>query len=170
MGEKHTMYGYFSDPSPCLVSWIDRNMPELGGYRGVRIRCCDRLPFQWLPGFMPTVRGITLWDTIYLKHDCCPIDPTSSDSVELLFHELVHVGQFRRRRISFPVRYLIDLARVGYWSIPAEKEARDRGEELARTYLNERPRVPPSTIFLVAGLRGESATTASNLLTEEVNK
>ena len=133
------MSEYYSDLPPCLVSWIDRNMPELGGYRGVRIRCRARLPFQWLPGFMPTVRGITLWDTIYLKHDCCPIDPMSADSVELLFHELVHVGQFRRGRFAFPVRYLIDLARLGYWNIPAEQEARDRGEELARLYMKERP-------------------------------
>ena len=133
------MAGHDLELAPCLVEWIEQNMPEIGGLREVRVRCCDRLPFQWLPGFMPTVRGITLWNTVYLKNVCCPIDPASMESVEFLLHELVHVGQFRRGPLSFPARYLIDLARVGYWNIPAELEARERAEELLRRYQKELP-------------------------------
>ncbi len=133
------MAGDTLDLAPCLVEWIERSMPELGGMAGVRVRCRDRLPFQWLPGFMPTVQGITLWNTIYLKRACCNIDPANRSSVELLLHELVHVGQFRRGPLTFPLRYLIALARFGYWSIPAEQEARDRAEELIGRYEKELP-------------------------------
>ena len=133
------MAGHDIQLAPCLADWIEHHMPEIGGMRGVRIRCCDRLPFEWLPGFMPAVRGITLWNTIYLKRVCCPIDPASLDSVDLLFHELVHVGQFRGGWISFPARYLFDLARVGYWDIPAEREARERAAELRDRYRQDAP-------------------------------
>lgn len=133
------MAAYECPIAPCLAAWIEENMPEVGGLSGVRIRCCDRIPFEWLPGFMPGVQGITLWNTIYLKKHCCPIDPAGLESVKLLFHELVHVGQFRRGAFSFPVRYLLDLARLGYWKIPAEREARDRAEELVRLYRKEPP-------------------------------
>jgi len=123
----------------CLSEWIEQNMPELGGMGGVRILCCDRLPFQWVPGFMPNIVGITLWNTIYLRRTVCPIDPNDPAGTSLLFHELVHVGQFRRGPIAFPVRYLIDLIRVGYCRIPAEQEARDRASELSLLYHQDRP-------------------------------
>ena len=74
----------------CLSEWIEQNMPELGGMGGVRILCCDRLPFQWVPGFMPNIVGITLWNTIYLRRTVCPIDPNDPAGTSLLFHELVH--------------------------------------------------------------------------------
>jgi len=131
--------GYDIAIAACLMEWIDRNMPELRGTHGVRVRCCDRLPFQWLPGFMPAVCGITLWNTIYLKRAVCRIEPGDLASVELLLHELVHVGQFRRDPISFPLVYLVHLARFGYWNIPAEREARDRAEDLIKRYRQERP-------------------------------
>jgi hypothetical protein len=133
------MRGHVLKIEPCLVEWIEKNMPELGGMGGVRIQCCDRLPFQWVPGFMPTVSGITLWNTIYLKKRVCAIRPSDLDRVELLLHELVHVGQFRRGWLSFPLRYLVDLLRVGYWNIPAEKEARERSEELMILYQKDLP-------------------------------
>lgn len=114
-------------------------MPELGGTKDVRVRCCDRLPFSWLPGFMPNVRGITLWNTIYLGREYRDLDTGSADDVELLLHELVHVGQFRRAPFGFPLRYLLDLARVGYIAIPAEQEARARAAELLAQYLEDRP-------------------------------
>jgi hypothetical protein len=133
------MSGHNSEIAPCMAGWIERNMPEIGGMRGVRVRCCDILPFQWLPGFMPTVVGITLWNTIYLKKRCCPIDPHNLELVGLLLHELVHVGQFRRGPLLFPLRYLIDLARFGYWNIPAESEAREREKELLDQYIKELP-------------------------------
>lgn len=133
------MAGFDSELAPCLVAWIEANMVELGGMRRVRVRCCDRLPFQWLPGFMPTVQGITLWNTVYLKKRYCPIDPGRLDLVELLLHELVHVVQFRRGPLVFPLRYLYDYVRVGYRSNPAEEEARNRSEELIIRYCQERP-------------------------------
>ena len=133
------MEGRFLKLESCLVEWIEKNMPEIGGMKGVQIQCRDSLPFQWVPGFMPTVTGITLWNTIYLKKRVCAIRPEDLDRVELLLHELVHVGQFRRGWLSFPVRYLFDLLRVGYWNIPAEKEARDRAAELLALYQKDMP-------------------------------
>jgi hypothetical protein len=135
----NSMAGLNSEIPACLAEWIERNMPEIGGLKGVRVRCCDRLPFQWLPGFMPDVRGITLWNTIYLKERWCPILAEDPDLVGLLVHELVHVGQFRRAPLLFPLRYLWDLARVGYWKIPAEQEARERETEFLRQYLHDQP-------------------------------
>lgn len=133
------MAGYDAEIAPCLAGWIERNMQEIGDLRRVRVRCCDMLPFQWLPGFMPTVRGITLWNTVYLKRQCCPIDPANLDLVELLLHELVHVVQFRRGPLIFPLQYLVAYARVGYWRIPAEVEARNRAEELLDGYRRDFP-------------------------------
>ena len=133
------MEAFYSGIKPCLIEWIGRNMPEIGGMRGVRVRCCDRLPFEWLPWFMPTIAGITLWNTVYLKKRYCPIDPSVTDLVDLLLHELVHVGQFRRGPIVFPIRYLLDLARVGYWNIPAEREARERAKELSEQFAKDAP-------------------------------
>lgn len=128
--------------APEFSAWIESHMPELGGLRGVRIRCVDRVPFEWLPGFLPGVRGLTLWNTVYLEHQCCPIDPANRDHVELLLHELVHVAQFRRAPLLFPVVYLIEFARRGYYNIPAEVEARRRAAELIVTYLKDQGHQP----------------------------
>ena len=123
----------------CLAQWIELKMPEVGGLRGIRVRCCDTLPFEWLPGFLPGVRGITLWNTIYLKKSCCPIDANNAERVGLLLHELVHVRQFRQSPVLFPLRYLLDLARLGYWNIPAEREAYEREKDLLDQYRKELP-------------------------------
>ena len=133
------MGAHNTEIAPCLAAWIERQMPEVGGLRGVRIRCCDSLPFEWLPGFMPNIAGITLWSTVYLRPRYCPIDPSIPALIDLLLHELVHVGQFRRAPLLFPIRYLIDLARFGYWDIPAEREARDRAKELMELYRSDPP-------------------------------
>lgn len=131
--------GYSIEIKPCLIAWINVVMPNVGGVGKVRIRCCDKLPFEWLPGFLPNAQGITLWNTIYLKNRCCPIDPSDDASVELLLHELVHIEQFRRGYVSFPLQYLVDLARVGYWKIPAEVEARRVAAELMERYKADCP-------------------------------
>ena len=120
-----------------LIEWIDVNMPEIGGFAGVRIRICKRLPFQWVPGFMPTIRGITLWNTIYLKPQCHPLSVDDPDKMSLLFHELVHVGQFRKNWVLFPIGYLFDLVRLGYWNVPAEIEARSQEKRLLSLYREE---------------------------------
>ena len=122
-----------------LIVWIEAKMPELQGFSGVRIRICERLPFEWVPGFMPTIKGITLWNTVYLKPSCHPLSLDDPDKMSLVFHELVHVCQFRRGWLSFPLRYLFDLVRVGYWNVPAEIEARSREKELVKLFLEDYP-------------------------------
>lgn len=126
----------------CLAAWIDTNMTELGGVQTVRFVPCDRVPFEWLPGFLPNVRGLTLWNDVYLKRDCLPIDVDDEDAVELALHELVHVAQFRRNWLGFPLLYLCHFVRFGYWNIPAEAEARGRAGQLLRQYQKDRPCTP----------------------------
>ena len=59
----------------------------------------------WALG-MASVAGITLWNTVFLA-------PDVPFSAELLLHELAHVRQFQESR-AFPLRYLLESARVGY--------------------------------------------------------
>ena len=121
----------------CLADWIDRKMPELGGVRRVRIIFCDSLPFEWLPGDRSKIEGITLWGEIYLRSRFHPIDPHDPDKIELLLHELVHVEQFRKNPLLFPINYLLEHVKTGYWDNPAEVEARSRAEKLMKEYLLE---------------------------------
>lgn len=59
----------------------------------------------WMLG-TAAVAGITLWSTVFLGQHV-PF------SAELLLHELAHVRQFGERR-AFPIRYILESARVGY--------------------------------------------------------
>jgi hypothetical protein len=54
--------------------------------------------------------------------------------IELVLHELVHVMQFRRNPITFPLRYLINHVRYGYDRNPAEVEARETAARLSAVY------------------------------------
>jgi hypothetical protein len=121
----------------CLADWIDRKMPEVGGVRGIRIIFCDSLPFEWLPGDRSKIDGITLWGEIYLRISFHPIDPRDPIKVELLLHELVHVQQFRRNPLIFPINYLLEHVKSGYWNNPLEVEARSLAEKLIQEYLLE---------------------------------
>ncbi len=107
-------------------------MPDVGDPARVALYCCDRLPF-----FIGTrYSGFTLYGRIYLRRSYFPLDLTEFGTLDLLFHELTHVAQFRKRPLLFPLSYLLHLARYGYWDIPAEIEARERGHVLAQQYLN----------------------------------
>lgn len=123
-----------------LADWIDGALPELGGVRRVRLVACARLPFEWLPGERRAYEAITLWRRVYLRDRFCPLDARDRGDVELLLHELIHVLQFRRNPLLFPLLYLLGLARHGYADHPAEREARVRAKELARMYWEETAR------------------------------
>lgn len=66
---------------------------------------------------MPQVRGVTFGSTILLG----PLEDAN-----VFEHELVHVEQFLRYPIIFPVLYLYQLARYGYRYAPLEDEAYTR--------------------------------------------
>jgi len=117
-----------------VCEWIDGAMPEIGGARTVRILRCSSLPFSWLPGFSARFRGLTLWRCVYIHERVGTAEPHNPDWMELLFHELVHVSQFRQRPLLFPLSYLWKLARIGYAQHPAEIEARERGAALSAAF------------------------------------
>jgi hypothetical protein len=73
----------------------------------------------WVAGMFLGRRGvsaITLWNVVFLAHDA-PWDP------ELLLHELRHVHQFGER-LAFPVLYLLESIRRGYFHNRYEVDAR----------------------------------------------
>ena len=61
--------------------------------------------------------AITLWRTVFLS-------PSARVDAELLLHELRHVQQFEAS-LTFPVRYLWESARRGYFANRYEVDARD---------------------------------------------
>jgi hypothetical protein len=69
-----------------------------------------------------TVAAITFWDTVFVA-------PEARISAELLLHEFAHVRQFAGSP-AFPVRYLWDAVRRGYYM--------NRFEVDARTYAADR--------------------------------
>jgi len=81
--------------------------------------------------------GLTLANRVYLRAEHCPIDPSDKNTVELIFHELVHVLQFRRNPLRFPFRYLLDHLRYGYANNPAEAEARSFAAQRVHEYFRE---------------------------------
>lgn len=64
-----------------------------------------------------SVAGITLWRTVFLGRHA-PL------SLELLLHELRHVQQFEESRL-FPVQYLWETVKSGYFSNRFERDARE---------------------------------------------
>jgi hypothetical protein len=63
-----------------------------------------------------SVAGITLWNTVWLAPDVVMSD-------ELLLHELRHVHQFQASA-TFPLRYLWETLRRGYFANRFEVDAR----------------------------------------------
>jgi len=120
-----------------LADWIDRKIELRGGVREVRILSCDALPFDWLPGDRSRFSGITLFGSIYLRKRIV-INPNDHSAIHLLLHELVHIRQFQTRNL-FALRYVMGLARYGYWHHPAEIEARDVSEKLMQEFVLEKP-------------------------------
>ena len=120
-----------------LSAWIKANMTGAPDLRRVRIFCDTTIPFDWLPGNREKYIGITLWDKIWLRE---PFELNCEGAYELLFHELVHVRQFQRRPVRFPIGYLLNLRFKGYRDHPAEIEARTVA---AKTRLKYFPPPPP---------------------------
>jgi len=78
-----------------------------------------------------------VWRQIFLP--CVVKDEQCSNRFNDVARAYSRVGQFRRGPISFPLTYLVHLVRFGYWNIPAEKEARDRADELIARYREQPP-------------------------------
>jgi len=79
---------------------------------------------RWIPaigGRLSGMRGpaaaVTLGNTIL-------VHPAVELTDRLVRHELVHVRQWRRQPLSFPIRYLWCHLRFGYRDNPFEVEAR----------------------------------------------
>jgi hypothetical protein len=106
-----------------------------GGIVGTQLKLPDGLSSEWpelreirfrrggfplrVGGWMlgrATVAAITLGRTIFVAPDT-RLDP------ELLLHELRHVQQFAERK-TFPLRYIWESLRRGYWSNRYEVDAR----------------------------------------------
>jgi len=68
--------------------------------------------------------AITLWRTVFLARDAF-VD------VELLLHEFRHVQQFESS-VSFPVRYLWESVRRGYFDNRFEVDAREYAAQRVR--------------------------------------
>ena len=116
-----------------LQTFMRSAMPEAGDPARVRLYRRDRLPF-----FIGTrYSGFTLCSRIYLRRSFFPLDLSDFGTLDLLFHELTHVAQFRRRPVLFPLTYLLQMPRYGYWNLPAEIEARERGQALAQQFLSQ---------------------------------
>ena len=119
-------------PSP-LLKWIRIYVPKLGDPRRIRFVSCRRIPFWWIPGNRH-LSGLTLANRVYLRAEYCPIDPANRGTLELVFHELAHVLQFRKNPLLFPFQYLLHHLRYGYANNPAEVEARHFAAQLVDQY------------------------------------
>jgi hypothetical protein len=106
-----------------LSKWIRIQIPMMGDPSHVHFRSCRRIPFWRIPG-NGNMCGLTLANRVYLRAEHCPIDTANRGTVELVFHELVHVMQFRKNPLLFPFRYLLQHLRYGYAHNPAEVEVR----------------------------------------------
>jgi hypothetical protein len=98
----------------------------------------DRYPelgrVDWRRGGVPVVvagwflhgsaAAITLWRTVFLS-------PTALLEAELLLHEFRHVQQFETD-VTFPLRYLWESARRGYFANRYEVDAREYAAQRLR--------------------------------------
>ena len=116
-----------------LAGWIEATMTDAPKLGRVRIFCGPRIPFDWLPGDRRRYMGMTLWNRIWLRE---PFELKGEGAHELLFHELVHVRQFLRNPIWFPLAYVFYLGLKGYREHPAEVEARAVAAELRRKFFS----------------------------------
>jgi len=94
----------------------------------VRARFPELEGVQWRRGGIPvnvagwflgqrSAAAITLWRMVFLS-------PTVSPDEELLLHEFRHVQQFESS-VTFPLAYLWESARRGYFANRFEVDARD---------------------------------------------
>jgi len=93
---------------------------------------------QWRRGGIPvnvagwflgqrSAAAITLWRTVFLSRSISPDE-------ELLLHEFRHVQQFESS-VTFPLRYLWESARHGYFANRFEVDARDYAAQRVRSIL-----------------------------------
>src|SRR5215471_19227627 len=105
-----------------IALWIGKQLP-LGDLSRVQFRLGPRIPFWWIvPGGQ--FSGLTLWNRVYVVESCWFLEPIRRTTLELILHELVHVVQYRKNPIMFPLRYVIDHFRFGYERNLAEIDAR----------------------------------------------
>jgi hypothetical protein len=95
----------------------------------VQFRVCRRIPFSRFVGGK-RLAGLTLWNRVWVVEDRWP-------DLELVIHELVHVLQFRKNPIVFPLRYIVDHLRYGYDANPAEVEARTTASRVLATLMGD---------------------------------
>ncbi|HET9220792.1 MAG TPA: DUF4157 domain-containing protein [Terriglobia bacterium] len=117
-----------------IANWVTARLP-LVDLSKVRFRVRERIPFWWMAP-KRTFNGLTLWNRVYLVNNCWQCDPVTPGGLELILHELVHVAQYRRNPVVFPVRYLINHFRYGYDRNPAEVEARETASRLAASFFS----------------------------------
>ncbi|HKW49409.1 MAG TPA: DUF4157 domain-containing protein [Gemmatimonadaceae bacterium] len=82
------------------------------------------IPVNVASWFIGSAAAITLWRTVFLSHTVSPDD-------ELLLHEFRHVQQFESS-VTFPLRYLWESARRGYFANRFEVDARDYAAQRLR--------------------------------------
>ena len=112
--------------SEALPLDLVRRFPELADARFRRGGLPPRIA-GWLLG-RSSVAAVTLWRTIWLG------SRTFLDA-ELLLHELRHVAQFGASR-AFPVLYVWETLRRGYWMNRYEVEARAHAARRVREPLS----------------------------------
>jgi hypothetical protein len=116
-----------------LEDWVSGQF-GLSDIQAIHFRLCRRIPFSWLLG--RKLIGLTLWNRIYLLEDHWLSAQLPRGSVELVVHELVHVMQYRRNPLLFPLRYAIDHFRYGYDNNPAEVEARQIAARITESFFH----------------------------------
>jgi hypothetical protein len=94
--------------------------PELEGVSWRR----GGIPVNVASLFLGSAAAITLWRTVFLSPSVSPDD-------ELLLHEFRHVQQFESS-MTFPLRYLWESARRGYFANRFEVDAREYAAQRLR--------------------------------------
>jgi hypothetical protein len=115
-----------------IANWISARLP-LVDLSKVQFRLGPRIPFWWLTPHR-TFNGLILWNRVYVVESCWRGDPVTRETLELVFHELAHVVQYRKNPVTFPLRYLINHMRYGYDRNPAEVEARETASRLLAAF------------------------------------
>ena len=106
-----------------LPAALSSRYPELEGVHwrrgGLPVRVAG-----WFLG-QGSAAAITLWRTVFLA-------PSVILGAELLLHEFRHVQQFEAS-VTFPLRYLWESARRGYFANRFEVDAREYAAQRLRT-------------------------------------